>query len=653
MGKGGENLKLNKKIIMLLIILILTLIPQSVFAGGGDNKDFTIDRITSLSYYKFHNSSKFRANTSSFDHRHREGWRAESSGDDKTWWKKHYFNPGANFDLYIDYYLREKSQGDARLYVQRYQGGWKTIWYRANYAGWSSGYNYYFSSAVLRNLPKDNYRILMYVEIDDGGFWYADDVSYSIADIGVVESDPPYLYSKNLYYRERDYKNIAISVGGEDGGLSCSGNLLSGMSVYASGGYCRVRWNPWYTMNNTTGTWQRRKIKITARNSFGLTHSRYYNVYIRNRPYPISNINYSTYTTVGELPSKPGSLGYDIPTMPTFDPGETTTSQVNLANLSSYTFKTVSVTPPHPGNDPFMKSGITASLTLSQSSMAEINNSLEKENINGYDNLKKQIVEFNKAKDVYEDMKEFLDKQYDVPEEEQDLYYDGLNKVVDYNNQTNILDQKYDLENDTDYENIKNIYKALKTELAKRQTKVDHNNKEYEKYKDKVKEYNQNLSTEIDQFINNFKNNYISSFNSWKNDRDNYLNDLSNAIDSGISRNNTIYNNKVNEINRKIGYYGQVSLAVRDITSRPNSDLVDYENTQIDKFDNRVKIPNVYHSVKNNSYLSNSAKNSIKNMFDDGVYSNSRYDWLKSTMYNDLKAEMQPLTDYNEDYRLK
>jgi len=645
-----------KKTIMLLIVftLILTLTSQSVLAGGGGSPDYDIRRTNSM--YSHDNSYTFRANDHKFDHRHREGWFAESDGDDGEWWKKHYFNPSTRFDLYLDYYLEEDSQGDTALYVQRYQGGWKTIWHRANFAGSKSGWpgaTVHYASAVLRNLPKDNYRILMYVEVDNGGAWHDDDEAWSMSDIGVVESDPPYLYSKNLYYRERDYKNIAISVGGEDGGLSCSGNLLSGMSVYASGGYCRVRWNPWYTMNNTTGTWQRRKIKITARNSFGLTHSRYYNVYIRNRPYPISNINYSTYTTVGELPSKPGSLGYDIPTMPTFDPGETTTSQVNLANLSSYTFKTVSVTPPHPGNDPFMKSGITASLTLSQSSMAEINNSLEKENINGYDNLKKQIVEFNKAKDVYEDMKEFLDKQYDVPEEEQDLYYDGLNKVVDYNNQTNILDQKYDLENDTDYENIKNIYKALKTELAKRQTKVDHNNKEYEKYKDKVKEYNQNLSTEIDQFINNFKNNYISSFNSWKNDRDNYLNDLSNAIDSGISRNNTIYNNKVNEINRKIGYYGQVSLAVRDITSRPNSDLVDYENTQIDKFDNRVKIPNVYHSVKNNSYLSSLAKNSIKNKFDDGVYNNSRYDWLKNTMYNDLKAEIEPLTDYNEDYRLK
>jgi hypothetical protein len=502
------------------------------------------------------------------------------------------------------------------------------------------------------SLSPGTYRLATGVFTSSHGFWGSD------SEMGIqyradrIELHPPEVKTNNLYFNETQTKTEFIRVDGGEGDLRCDGlSLISGMSLTATDTGCNLRWRPGYHVNkNTSSGYDRQRIRIRVTDAKNQRDYKYLNVYIKNRPYPISNISPSSYKEIHELPDKPSTLNYDSPTIPKFDSSGTLSSISSLTKLSSYSFETVSVAPPHPGDNPFIKSGVSASLTLNESTINQITNSLEKENVKGHDNLKKIIEDFVEAREAYKSMEEFLDKQYDVPENDKDLYYDGLDKVVDYNSQTNILNKNYTFENDTDYKNIKKIYDALNDKLEERQNKLDHNNEQYDKYKQKINEYNNNLTQEIDKFINEFRNNYIPAFNDWESRRTDYLNLLYSRANSYNSYNQNLYNNKVNQINTAIRNYGLTSIQVSDVPKKPN--VMGYYSTINSNFDSAT-IPNLYESVENYGDLSSSTKTEIKNLFADRNYTSSKFNTLRNILIDDLEVDIVSLEDYNEDYLLE
>jgi hypothetical protein len=150
--------------------------------------------------------------------------------------------------------------------------------------------------------------------------------------------------------------------------------------------------------------------------------------------------------------------------------------------------------------------------------------------------------------------------------------------------------------------------------------------------------------------VNEYKNIYIPSYSSWLNDKNNYLDNLQNKINEYNNYNNNLYNNKVQEVKDSINKYGLVSLSVSDINKPPN--LNSYYLIQSNKFDTSG-IANIYNSLKEYNYLSSDVENSIKNKFNNGIYNESKFNWLKNIMTNDLSIDTIKSTDINEKYLIE
>ncbi|MFW5891117.1 MAG: hypothetical protein ACOCUI_02760, partial [bacterium] len=503
-------------------------------------------------------------------------------------------------------------------------------------------------------LNPGTYRLRMGIFTSSHGFWGSNSQMGVQYRADLIQYRPPEIKTSTLSFTEgkNDYGNINIS--GGEGDFTCSNPknskypLLTGMKLVSTSNGCQIRWKPGYDVNNSTNTGSKlERVTVSVSDSRDQKDTKTLNIYVRNKPFSISNVRSRDYKQISDLPSP--TINYEKPSVPLFDSSGSLSSQVNLTKLTSYTFESVEETPPHPGDTPNMLASKESSLVYGTNN--QIDSSLRVGDVKGYRKFEDQLIEYNGARNAYENLEEFLNKQYGDEEKENTKRFDkGLEDVVEYNNKNNNLGKKVAVEDYKDYKNMEEVYEALKNQLAERQRKMDHNNEQYNKYQEKVEKYNKDMEKEVEEFINQFKTNYLNQFNDWKNEKEDYLNSLQSLIDSYNSHNQKLYDNKKDEINNAINKYGLVSLQVSQITKRPK--LNDYYSTQNNHFDNS-KVPNIYDSIKNYSYLSSTTKNQIKSLFNDRIYTDSKYSQLKNLMVKDLKVNIENLLEHNEEYLLK
>jgi hypothetical protein len=643
---------MNKKIIKIgsLVLLLILIFSAGVLAGGGSSgKKYGYTNFCSRSNFSCSYTGNYRKNKSNFDQKY-ERWTEISK--DKTYNHYHSFKVTTRFNMYLDYALDKGSQGDARIWIQKYDGGWKTVFYSRHFKGNINSKNVKFISKELINLSPGNYRIRARAYGKNGGFFHRRDHAEVAYSYGIVKEKAPEITTSVLSYKENEYQTNIINVAGGNYNLKCSGDLLSGMKISATSNGCNLSWRADYSINkNTSSSNVRKLIKVYVENSGGKKVSKNIPVYVTNTPYPISNINYRDYKDSLDLPSP--KINYSIPSVPKFDSSNILNSHVSLTDITRYVFKEVEETPPHPGDKPFMLTAKESSLVAGTNE--EINRSLTIGDVKGYDSFKKELVEFNKARNAYESLEHFLNTQYKESEiENKKPFNKGLESIIKYNKNKNNLGKPLNIEDYKDYSSMEEIYNALRKQLQERQNKMDYNMKQYNKYKDKVNNYNSELESEIDKLINKFTNSYISEFKNWKNKRENYLYNLKEEVDGAIIYNNDLYNSKKEEIKKAIEYYGMVSLEIKDITKKPSENsLREYLTTQKSLFDNNIKIPNIYDSLKDNRNISLVTKNTIKNKFSDGEYNTSKLNWLSDIIEKDLKIEIKKPIEYNEKYLLE
>ena len=649
-------MKKIKVVLIISLVLISLLVTSSfVFANGsgdGKGKNYTYNWVCNRSQYSCNYSSNYRNNKDDFVkkfERWTETYEKETHNDYYS------FNVDKTFDLYLDYLLNKDSDGDARIYVQQYNSGWRTIFYARHFRGslnssWGS-YNIGFTSKVLRNLPPGTYRIRSHTHGHNGGWAHDNDNAYSVYSFGVVYSQPPVVNTPSLTYKEGEEKSAVINISNSHG-LKCSGKLEAGMSLSESGGNCVLNWKPPYDINtNKTAGQIAKTVELTVETSGGFSTTSNLNIYVQNKPKPIENIDYENYQEVMDLPTP--TINYNKPAVPKFDAASNLSSQTVLTDIKNYIFKEVEKTPPHPGDTPLMLASKRSSLVQGANDLIE--QSLTEGDVNGYDSFREEIKKFQLVRDSYEELEEYLNAQYSEEELEEKLRFDyGLQNFVEYNNENNYLNKEFEIQSYKDYENMQDVYEVLKEELKKRKEKLDYNKEQYNKYVENINSYNADIEPEIESFIQKFNDNYIPIFTDWKSKRDDYISLLDNKINEVSIHNNSLYEQKVQEIEEGIEKYGLVSLNINDITEKPEeSNLIDYKNTQLDNFDNDIVIPNIYSTISDNKYISEETKSKIKNKFSDGVYNNEKYEWFKNLLLKDMTLEPKQTIEYDEKYLIK
>lgn len=459
------------------------------------------------------------------------------------------------------------------------------------------------------------------------------------------EIPPPKINTSSIYFTENKRSSQLINTSGGGGNLSYSTRgVPSGMRFRkVSNGY-RVIWRPGYNVNNrkTSGS-IRKTFKLTVRDSNGQSHTRNINVYVRNKHKPISNIN--NYKQTSNLPNKPNNVKYNKPNIPVFEENGNLYSKKLLTDITKYSFVEVEDKPPYPGDVPNIITKLKTSLVVGSSE--SINRSLISGNVNGYKDVNNQLDRYSLARDAYKSLDEFIQKQYN---KDSDVFFDKLDRFVDYNNRNNYLGEKVELKDHKDYDNMEKIYTLLKQKLETRQGKLDNNIEKYNKYTKTVDEYNTLLDQKINSLIYQYKNVYIPEYNNWLNDKNEYLDDVKDKTNEYNNYNNNLYNAKVRKVRNGINRYGLVSLSVNNINKPPN--LNSYYLPQLNNFDLNG-IANIYNSLKDYDYLNEEVKNEIKMKFNDGVYNEEKFNWLKQKIKEDLTVDIKNSTDINNKYLIK
>jgi hypothetical protein len=496
---------------------------------------------------------------------------------------------------------------------------------------------------------EENYSYDLVLELDVSPFYVEMNSVYTFEMYYVKNKSKPQIQTSSLTFTEGERSIHLINVKGGTGDLSYStSGVPSGMTFRkVSNGY-QVNWKPGYDINNGKSSGStRRSFNLTVTDSTGASITKNISVYINNNPKPINNIN--NYKQISSLPDKPTAIKYTKPDIPIFDKDGSLYNKTLLTNITKYSFVEVEDKPPYPGNSPNMIADRKTSLASGNSE--EISSSLISGNVKGYRDFSDYLNRYNLARDAYESLDDFIKKQYNKNDlEDSDKFFDKLDRFVNYNNRSNYLGEKVEINDNKDYENMRKIYILLKQKLETRQGKLNSNRYQYNQYTETVNEYNALLDKKINNLVNEYKNIYIPSYSSWLNDKNNYLDNLQNKINEYNNYNNNLYNNKVQEVKDSINKYGLVSLSVSDINKPPN--LNSYYLIQSNKFDTSG-IANIYNSLKEYNYLSSDVENSIKNKFNNGIYNESKFNWLKNIMTNDLSIDTIKSTDINEKYLIE
>ena len=473
--------------------------------------------------------------------------------------------------------------------------------------------------------------------------------SYFVTNLGFVgiKSSAPQVQTSSITFSEGEQSSHLIKAGGGEGELTYStSGVPSGMTFKkVSNGY-EVKWKPEYDINkNKFSSKVTRNFDLTVTDSKGEGVSKNITVYINNQPKPIDNID--NYKAISDLPVKPVDTELEKPELPVFDKDSNLADKNMFTDITNYTFVEVEEKAPYPGDEPNMIAKIKTSLV--EGSNQDIHNSLSNGNVEGYKDFTNELVKYNQARDAYKNLEDLVEKQYDEQDNDE-LFFNNLKELIKYNNENNYLGEEIDLADYKDYDNMKALYDLLKNKLQTRQGKLDENIKQYNKYVKAVEEYNSLLENRLGLLIDNYKTDYIPKYESWKTDKENYLNNLQSKVQEYNLYNENLYNQKVEEIAGNIDQYGLVSLKVNDINQPPNLDA--HYLSEVNKFDLNT-IDNIYGSIKDYPYLNEEIKNSIKNKFNDGVYNEEKFDWLKNTVKTNLDVSIKNSTDVNEKYLIE
>ena len=464
--------------------------------------------------------------------------------------------------------------------------------------------------------------------------------------IGIKPSTPQ-VQTSSITFNEGEQSSHLIKAGGGEGELTYStSGVPSGMTFKkVSNGY-EVKWKPEYNINkNKFSSKVTRNFDLTITDSKGEGETKNITVYVNNQPKPIDNID--NYKTISDLPVKPVDTELEKPELPVFDKDSNLADKNMFTDITNYTFVEVEEKAPYPGDEPNMIAKIKTSLV--EGSNQDIHNSLSNGNVEGYKDFTNELVKYNQARDAYKNLEDLVEKQYDEQDNDE-LFFNNLKELIKYNNENNYLGEEIDLADYKDYDNMKALYDLLKNKLQTRQGKLDENIKQYNKYVKAVEEYNSLLENRLGLLIDNYKTDYIPKYESWKTDKENYLNNLQSKVQEYNSYNENLYNQKVEEIASSIDQYGLVSLKVNDVNQPPNLDA--HYLSEVNKFDLNA-IDNIYGSIKDYPYLDTEIKNSIKNKFNDGVYNEEKFDWLENTVKTNLDVSIRNSTDVNEKYLIE
>ena len=514
-------------------------------------------------------------------------------------------------------------------------------YYKASYMGHFKYFNKEYKEVYF---PKGSFQIKMII----GSAAFVDPLNYvRLKTVFLKSSTPPQIQTSSLTFDEGKKSSKLIKIGGGEGELTYStSGVPNGMTFKkVSNGY-EVKWKPEYNINkNKFSSKVTRNFDLTITDSKGEGETKNITVYVNNQPKPIDNID--NYKTISDLPVKPVDTELEKPELPVFDKDSNLADKNMFTDITNYTFVEVEEKAPYPGDEPNMIAKIKTSLV--EGSNQDIHNSLSNGNVEGYKDFTNELVKYNQARDAYKNLEDLVEKQYDEQDNDE-LFFNNLKELIKYNNENNYLGEEIDLADYKDYDNMKALYDLLKNKLQTRQGKLDENIKQYNKYVKAVEEYNSLLENRLGLLIDNYKTDYIPKYESWKTDKENYLNNLQSKVQEYNSYNENLYNQKVEEIASSIDQYGLVSLKVNDVNQPPNLDA--HYLSEVNKFDLNA-IDNIYGSIKDYPYLDTEIKNSIKNKFNDGVYNEEKFDWLENTVKTNLDVSIKNSTDVNEKYLIE
>ena len=633
----------KNKLILLFMVIILLISSGNVFAHSW--RVFNVVRGNNYTNYFRQNKNKMSYVSNAY----------LMGVLDKSYTRSFSFQRNENFDMIIQYAGRGKNGSYGAFWLQKDDNGWKTIYYRkiTGAVGYvNEQYNRYRGNPYMRpkgnkkltNLSSGRYRFILKAYSSNS---YGDREGTVGVQYGIITSPKPQIQTSSITFNEGEQSSHLIKAGGGEGELTYStSGVPNGMTFKkVSNGY-EVKWKPEYNINkNKFSSKVTRNFDLTITDSKGEGETKNITVYVNNQPKPIDNID--NYKTISDLPVKPVDTELEKPELPVFDKDSNLADKNMFTDITNYTFVEVEEKAPYPGDEPNMIAKIKTSLV--EGSNQDIHNSLSNGNVEGYKDFTNELVKYNQARDAYKNLEDLVEKQYDEQDNDE-LFFNNLKELIKYNNENNYLGEEIDLADYKDYDNMKALYDLLKNKLQTRQGKLDENIKQYNKYVKAVEEYNSLLENRLGLLIDNYKTDYIPKYESWKTDKENYLNNLQSKVQEYNSYNENLYNQKVEEISNNIDQYGLVSLKVNDINQPPN--LNAHYLSEVNKFDLN-EIDNIYGSIKDYPYLDTEIKNSIKNKFNDGIYNEEKFDWLENTVKNNLDVSIKNSTDVNEKYLIK
>ena len=566
-------------------------------------------------------------------------------------------DPPLNYEYAADFIVYRKKNNSEQV-LKKVEGKLNPSY--VDIHDFNPGHNYTYNMmdkfSPILYYRHDN-RLNKYIMVEPGYDYYLKldsntiDTAYTGSSLYYIEEKTKPLKFTNqtstFTFNENEKSSGLIKISGGQGKLtySTSGVPRGMTSKKVTNGY-QITWKPEYSVNkNKNYSKISKSFKLTVQDTSGNSVSKNITVYVNNQPKPIDNVN--NYKIISDLPVKPVDTELEKPELPVFDKDSNLADKNMFTDITNYTFVEVEEKAPYPGDEPNMIAKIKTSLV--EGSNQDIHNSLSNGNVEGYKDFTNELVKYNQARDAYKNLEDLVEKQYDEQDNDE-LFFNNLKELIKYNNENNYLGEEIDLADYKDYDNMKALYDLLKNKLQTRQGKLDENIKQYNKYVKAVEEYNSLLENRLGLLIDNYKTDYIPKYESWKTDKENYLNNLQSKVQEYNSYNENLYNQKVEEIASSIDQYGLVSLKVNDVNQPPNLDA--HYLSEVNKFDLNA-IDNIYGSIKDYPYLDTEIKNSIKNKFNDGVYNEEKFDWLENTVKTNLDVSIKNSTDVNEKYLIE